>query len=160
MPNKIQYGADKWVYLKDTRFIHNYLIVGDNTHELFGFSATDAVKWTKVDNDFDLDSDFTGDPLALQNHSSKGQFTYSCNENGQSAAYFDAVIHRQKTYQLGEIPTVGLKMVDDNSGKTVVLPFAFCQKIPDGQKTNGFDNAEYIFLGWDFDDSREEYVEL
>ncbi|WP_282801127.1 hypothetical protein [Secundilactobacillus kimchicus] len=160
MPNKIQYGENKWVYLKDTRFIHNYLLVDDNTHELFGFSASDAVKWSKVDNDFDLDSDFTGDPLALQNHSDKGQFTYSCNENGQAAEYFDAVINRQKTYQLGEIPTVGLKMVDDNSGKIVTLPYAFCQKVPDGQKSNSFDNAEYVFLGWGFDSSRESYVEL
>lgn len=160
MANKIQYGAGKWFYLKDTRFIHFYLIVGANTHELFGFSATDALKYSKVDNDFDLDSDFTGDPLALQNHSSKGQFVFSCNENGMSAEYFDAVIHRQKTYAAGEIPTVGLKMVDENSGKTVVLPYSFCQKAPDGQKTNGFDNAEYTFMGWDYDDSRDEYVEL
>ncbi|KRN02165.1 hypothetical protein FD13_GL000305 [Levilactobacillus senmaizukei DSM 21775 = NBRC 103853] len=160
MPNKIQYGENKWVYLKDTRFIHIYLIVDGKTHELFGFTNNDAIKWTKVDNDFDLDSDFSGDPIMLQNHSSKGQITLSCNENGQAAAYGEAVIKRQKTYALGEIPTVGLKVVNDNNNKTVDLPYAFAQKEPDGGITNSFDNSEYTFLGWNFDVDQDSGIVL
>lgn len=151
-------GNGDYIHPKNARFIHVFLTrhVDGSVREMSGFTQNDAIKWTKSDDDIELNSDMVAHPLVLENNSTKGQVTVSADSGAKTNDMMLALYNFQKHYKVGQNPLIGIKIVNDNNGEVVNLPYALITKASDGAFGNGFDSREWTVTGWDYSDENPD----
>lgn len=153
MARKITLSNGDWFVLKDSRFIHIYITIDDVTTEMGGFQNGEAVTWEKQEDDVVADDDFKGIPVALINHSKRGNFTLNLNDGSMSNALIYSAYNRQMTYSEDELATFGLKVQNDNNGEIVQSPTCLLQKMTGGSVSNAIAARTWTVLGFEYSDT-------
>ena len=153
MARKITLSNGDWFVLKDSRFIHIYITIDDVTTEMGGFQNGEAVTWEKQEDDVVADDDFKGIPVALINHSKRGNFTLNLNDGSMSNALIYSAYNRQMTYSEDELATFGLKVQNDNNGEIIQSPTCLLQKMTGGSVSNAIAARTWTALGFEYSDT-------
>ena len=139
--------------LKDSRFIHIYVIINKVATELNGFQNGEAVGWEKTDNDVDVQSDFKGLPLGVLNHSKLGQFTANLNDGSPSNDIIYSCYYNQMNYNGSTLPTFGFKVQNDNNGEVAESSVCLIQKMTPGQVSNSIQARVWTILALQYKDT-------
>lgn len=150
---RINLDDGTYFVMKDSRFIHIYLIVDSVAKEENGFQSGEAVNWSKTDNDAEVASDFKGLPLGLINHSKLGQFVFHLNDGAPAHDDIYACYYRQMNHSSDVIPTFGVRVQNDNNGEVVKSSVCIIQKVSDGSVSNGITSRDWTILAVQYDDS-------
>ena len=153
MNQRIQLDDGSYFVLKDSRFIHVYVIIDGTPTELAGFQSGEAVNWSKTDNDVTVASDFKGVPLGLINHSKLGQFVAHLNDGAPAHDIIYGCYFRQMNHSSDVVPTFGFKVENDNNGEVIKSSICLIQKMPNGSVSNGITSRDWTILALQYDDS-------
>lgn len=153
MIQRVQLDDGSYFVLKDSRFIHIYVIIDGVPTELNGFQSGEAVSWEKTDNDVDVASDFKGVPLGLINHSKIGQFTAHLNDGAPAHDTMYGCYYRQMNHTSDVLPTFGFKVQNDNNGEVAMSTVCLIQKMPPGSVSNGITTRDWTILACQYEDT-------